>query len=731
VANQLRSMSLNGIWQYEPQAFVTLTANGEMQERTDGLPSGGQMRIPANWEKQGLHSFDGRVRFQREFQYDGMAEGETSVWLVFEGVDYFARVWVNGHEIGRHEGYFQRFSFDVTDVLAVGSNTLAVEVTCPLEEPGTVWPDHKIVIKGILNHWDCRPGSWDLATGQEQNSGGIWNSVYLEFRPAAYIEHVRVTTRLVPRSAPTGYEIGVGFVGDASGEAGMLRQQDKQAFVLFDVEVTGEPGPYEVTVALGDTPPVTLPIMLSRSGEQHTVVVQVREPRLWWTWDLGEPHLEPTLIRLSRAGQPITEKHMHVGIREIHVDTEKGQYFLNGVRFFVRGTNVIPTLWLSEYDADMIARDIHLLRDAHVNGVRVCVHINREEFYTALDQAGIIAWQDFPLQWGYTEDPAFVVEAVRQIKDMVRQFGHHPSIAIWVCQNESTFHNKHILDPVLAAAVAAEDGSRVARPTSEFYEHTYNGWYYGHYRDYGAYPATPFNSEFGAQALPSVESLKAMMGDAWPPDWKKMGYHDFQYDQTFLVAGVQLGSSWEEFVENSQRYQAKLLKFALETYRKGKYTKLGGLFQFMFVDCWPSITWSVVGYDRTPKLGYHVLSTSFQPVLIGLSLKRESMLLGVDMGQHPRPLPIAPWIVNDRHEALTGCTFTGRVHGPGGSFQLSRSSAFDVPADGMLERAPTLVWAPDYGITPGTYVLELELSDGKGEVISRNSYAIETSPLPE
>ncbi len=32
----------------------------------------------------------------------------------------------------------------------------------PLEEPGTVWPDHKIGIKGILSHWDCRPGSWDL-----------------------------------------------------------------------------------------------------------------------------------------------------------------------------------------------------------------------------------------------------------------------------------------------------------------------------------------------------------------------------------------------------------------------------------------------------------------------------------------------------------------------------------------------------------------------------------------
>ena len=70
---------------------------------------------------------------------------------------------------------------------------------------------------------------------------------------------------------------------------------------------------------------------------------------------------------------------------------------------------------------------------------------------------------------------------------MVRLLVNHPSIAVWSCQNESTFHNKFIMDPALEMAVALEDGSRYIRATSEFTEHNYPGWYYGDLRDYGTF----------------------------------------------------------------------------------------------------------------------------------------------------------------------------------------------------------------------------------------------------
>jgi beta-mannosidase len=377
----------------------------------------------------------------------------------------------------------------------------------------------------------------------------------------------------------------------------------------------------------------------------------------------------------------------------------------------------------------MIEKDIEMLRAAHINGVRVCVHVNRDEFYTACDRAGIIVWQDFALQWGYTPSSELFQDATRQIRDMVRLLVNHPSIALWVCQNESTFHNKHVLDPVLAAAVAMEDGSRHIHPTSEFSEHTYSGWYWGNYQQYLTLPASPMASEFGAQALPGVDDLRAMFGNTWPPDWDKMAYHDFQYDQTFHVANIDMGNSWEEFSRNSQEYQAKLLKFALELYRLNKYEPMGGFFQFMFMDCWPSITWSVVSYSRTRKKGYFVLQECLQPVLIGASFQRERIFLGVDRGAHARPLEIAPWVVNDRHQALKGCTYAVSLEGPGGRFEMASPTAFDVPSDGVLRHAPRTYADLPQDLEPGIYAVTLLLSHD-GETISKNTYSLQVETIP-
>ena len=714
-----RRVSLNGVWAYEPLAWVTVKPDGVLAEGTDDLPAPGEMAVPGHWQGTPLESFDGRVRFRRTFEFAGLDAGERSVWLGFDGVDYFARVWLNGDLLGEHAGYFQPFAFDASAAIIAGTNEIVIDVTCPLEEPGTVWPDRKQLIKGILNHWDCRPGSWNLETGQQQHSGGIWNDVYLECRPDAYVGHVRVTTRLVPREAPEGYSTGAGIEGDVP----------RQAIVLVDAELHGPAGEYDLVVSLGQESAVAQTVRLTQSGERHTVVVAVPEPVLWWTWDLGEPHLEPCTVTLTRGDRSLDEKRLTVGLREIAFDAERGEWFLNGRRVFVRGTNVVPTLWLGQYDLAAIDRDIALLRDAHVNGVRVCVHVNREEFYDACDRAGILVWQDFALQWGYAETPALMHEAVRQIKDMVRLLVNHPCIGLWCCQNESTFHNKYVLDPVLAAAVASEDASRFVRPTSEFNEHTYVGWYSGHYRDYGTLPATPVLTEFGAQALPDLASLRAMCGEEWPPDWDAMAYHDFQYDQTFNVAGVPTGESWAEFQRTSQEYQARLLKFALERYRQAKYEALGGLFQFMFMDCWPSITWSVVGHDRVPKLGYRVLQECYQPVLIGANLAREAIIAGTDRGGHPRPFVVTPWIVNDRHDAFAGCRSAVAIEGPGGRFEFAADEAFDVPPDGVVKRAPAITCAVPSDLAPGDYRLILTLAQGE-ELLSRNTYDLSVASIP-
>jgi beta-mannosidase len=709
----MRRLTLNGTWRYAPQAHQLLKPGGVIEEDAANLPGAGEMSIPANWQLGGLDNFHGRVRFERTFTFDGLQDGEASLWLIFSAVDYYARVWLNDVELGTHEGYFQPFEFDVTDVIRQGENRVVVDVACPKEEPETVWPSQKIMLKGILSHWDCRPGSWDYETGQDMNSGGIWGDVHLETRAATYIDHVRIQTRLVPGGVPDTFAITDDLIAD---------ELSKQAMVIASVETAGMAGDYRLRVSIGDEPPVEIDLQQRRLHETANVIIRIPDPRLWWTWDLGEPHLETCTVELFDGDRLLDRWTQDIGLREITLDPETGIYQLNGQRFFVRGTNVIPTLWLSEYDEAMIARDIDMLLASHVNSVRVCVHINRKEFYEACDRAGIIVWQDFAMQWGYAPTREVEREAARQIRDMVRLLVNHPCIALWVCQNESSFHNKFVLDPVLADIVAAEDPSRYVRPTSTFGEHTYKGWYYGDYHEYTSLPATPLLSEFGAQALPDLDSVRQMIGDTFPPDWHKLSYHDFQYHQTIHQAGVEVGSSIEEFISNSQAYQARLLKFAIEQYRPAKYRELGGMYQFMFMDCWNAITWSVVSYSRVPKQGYHALQQVYQPVLIGVH-GLETVLSATDRWAHARPLTFKPWVVNDRHEPLTGCSYRASLEGAGQTIDMPIEETFDVPADGVLEAAPRLTWFIPDDFPPGTVTLRLELLHN-GAVISENSYEL-------
>lgn len=709
-----RKQSLNGLWRYAPQAHQVLKPGGVLEESSADLPPGGEMQIPCNWQLGGLDNFHGSVRFEREFIFTPHPADGAGVWLVFQAVDYQARVWLNEVYLGVHTGYFAPFEFDVSKVVREGSNVLVVEVSDPLEEPGTVWPDHKQVIKGILSHWDCRPGSWSREHGQDRNSGGIWHAVYLETRPDTFVAHVRTATRLAPRSAPPGFALHGHF------EPG----PPYQALVMVDAEIVGEGGEYTLSAQIAGST-TQQKIRHSYSGQRHTLIVPVLEPKLWWTWDRGEPHLETCTV--SVAGVHDTDQiELQIGLREVEVNPKTGEWKINKERLFIRGTNVIPTLWLGEYDDAMIARDIDMLLAAHMNAVRICVHINRAEFYAACDRAGLLIWQDFALQWGYEESAAVMQAAVSQIRDMVRLLVNHPSIAMWSCQNESTFHNKFIMDPALEMAVALEDGSRYIRATSEFTEHNYPGWYYGDLRDYALLGGTPILTEFGGQALPKVQDARMMGGDQWPPDWVKLAYHDFQYDQTFLVAGIEAGNSWEEFVANSQAYQARLLKFAIEHYRQVKYTRLGGMFQFMFMDCWPSVTWAVVEYDRTPKQAYRTLQQVYQPVLIGANIERDRLLTSIDRGGHPRPLLLTPWVVNDRTEELRGCTYRVQLDGSAGVLEIGVSAPFDVPADAVLAHASAVaIPAPP----PGHYTLHLTLLCD-GQELSDNSYELKYETLP-
>ena len=176
-------VDLAGDWRYLPIGATSDEEASQLSQPDYSDLSWLTMRLPQNWYLAGL-DHHGVVWFRRSFTYQPSLEGfpQEGIYhtLRFEGVDYFADVYLNGVHLGRHEGYFEPFVFDVTGILRPGENLLAVRVDSPYETPGLDgWHMRKKLIKGVLNHHDCRPGGGWEAQGQSYNTGGIWNRVLL------------------------------------------------------------------------------------------------------------------------------------------------------------------------------------------------------------------------------------------------------------------------------------------------------------------------------------------------------------------------------------------------------------------------------------------------------------------------------------------------------------------------------------------------------------------------
>lgn len=713
--------SLNGTWSCKPLAWTIIQKDGSERVVDQPLPVVDSMELPCNWHLGGLPNFFGRVSFQREFQYQKPANEKT--FLCFGGVDYRCKVYLNQQPVGAHTGCFQSFDIDVTDALRDGNNVLEVIVDSPNEEPGEVWPHQKWLIKGILSHWDGKPGGWDMETGQDGNTGGVWGDIALENRSAIHIVTAKIHSQILPKRTPD--EVFIQNWEDKS-----QLDATPRAYVWTNIRLS-ETIPFEKPLEIAVT-------LTDEDGKRHAKtfaywgtadqsgLLVMDEPKLWWSWDLGHPHLYQVSIAIAQAGQQLDEVQFKTGLREIEFEQEEGIWKINGKRQFIRGTNVIPTMWLGEYSKEKIDRDIQLLRDAHINGVRVCVHINRREWYEACDRAGIVIWQDFLLQWGYANDLTVAESATIQIKDMIRQLYNHPSIGLWCCQNESLFFNNEIVGPQLARAAKEEDSSRFVHPTSEFHEHPYNGWYNGTYQQYELLPGGRLITEFGAQALPSVPEVLQLNGSAaWPPNWKQLGYHNFQYDQTFYNAKIDPGESWETFVENSQTYQAKLLKTGIEAFRKSRFEKVGSMFQFMFMDAWPSVTWSVVSHARIPKKGYYTLQQAYQPVLAGGAF-RDHWPVTRQYGGMDDFISFAPWVINDYQRTFVNCQLTISIRGKdNGLNKVLNQQSFTLPNDTLLT-LDTVRFAYFDLYEPGKYEMVFTIThEGKPESVNQYDILID------
>ncbi len=614
-------ISLNGSWHYIKDADEELSFK-KIVDKFKKNQTDGEMNIPTNWQLAGLNNFNGACWFVKEFSLDKV-ESDNLIQLHFKGVDYFCDVWLNDIKLGSHEGYFQPIHFDISSHITTNSeNILVVRVSSPLEEPKIVWPYKKKLIKGIFNHHDCRPGGWSYEHGQDQNTGGIWNDVFIR-KGNLLIDNLKITP-LINWDDNNAY-VKINF----------------NCYSAFNDEIDFS---IDILSPNGDKINYIEKLSLIKGEKEFSTSVKIENPILWWCLDLGEP----SLYRLTISSSRLSLVEADFGIREVCLN-KKQEFYLNKKKLFLRGTNIIPTQFLSSFTKEKIDWLILQLKAANVNIVRVHAHVNKKELYEAFDRMGIMVWQDFALQWTYDESEEFVANAVIQIKDMVRLLYNNTSIVFWCCHNEPG-EQIETLDPLLYDAVKSEDETRIIRIASNYEEHPYDGWYWGKKEHFAATPMGTLVTEFGAQALPERGSLSKFLtnDEIEKPDWLKWEYHNFQYEQTFNVAEINRGKNIDEFIANSQQYQADLIKTAIDFYRRKKFNNITGIFQFMFIDCWESITWSVVDFYGKRKKGFYALKEAFQPVYVSVFFRQKKYFPG-------SKLQIDLWIINDLYNKYDNC----------------------------------------------------------------------------
>jgi beta-mannosidase len=707
------SISLGGEWKF---------ASGHLQPDNAYLATFNDrnwksIQVPGNWFLQG-QDLSGVVWYRRHFQIDRSLKGKVAR-LVFDGVDYTGDVWLNGHYLGFHEGYFQPFEFLVSDYLKTNAdNILVIKVNSPTEEPEKVWSLHKRIIKGVLTHHDTRPGGAWSVRGQEQNTGGIWASVSLQISDRVAITKQQVTPELDDR-----FQNGIAHV-----DLTIINPTLKPQAVRLSLQL--QPANFQEP----PDSPIIQEQILKPGSNQIAVNIPKTNPHLWWTWEHGNPALYRVKTEILSKNKLLDRSSTTFGFRTIRLNPQSQSWELNRRRMFLRGTNYIASQWLSEMTRDKYSIDLKLMQQANINSIRVHAHIEAEGFYRLCDEMGLLVWQDFPLQWGYTDAPDFVTEATRQANDMVTMLYNHPSIFTWSIHNEPPWDatwmkykypdynpkQNRILDDAIYNSLRSRDSTRHLHLASTTQEHPWYGWYSGKWQDYCKPTKQPLITEFGAQALPNRSSLEKLFTAAelfpdTPAKLEKWKYHNFQPHETFDLAKVLMGKNIAEFIDNTQQYQAQLIQFAAESYRRQRYQPVSAIFQFMFVEDWPSINWGIVDYWRQPKPGYEMLKRAYQPILPSIVLLKQRWNVG-------ESIPIELWLINDLYKLMPNSTL---------SYTLKR-------ADRMIKQGSiAIAITPDSAkqidkltfsdLSAGNYQLLVKVIDPQSNLLGENSIKFEVT----
>lgn len=659
----MRKLSLNGEWQIAhcPDGQATVDA----LDRLDWIVA--QVPGEVHWDLMQAGKIDDpffdlnhlkmRELEEHEFWYrrsfpvpDKMA-GER-LEIVFEGLDCFATVWVNGLRVGSSANALVPRTFDVTDALRPGAtNEIAVRLASPIKSVEGKPIEGLAAAYGTTERLWARKSDqcygWDIAV--RLVTMGL-------LRPVTLVASNRAVLRDI-------------FFRTESLEAG-----SEAANVVLEVEVetlsAEESGlAVEASAVCGESSfNLSGPV---RDGKA-VLTATVGSPKLWWIWDLGEPNLYDLTVTLREGPHELGRVQRRVGLRTIRLVQEpEGArertfvFEINGERFFSRGLNWTPCdsiypraePWKQE-------RLVRFARALNCNMLRVWGGgiYEPDEFYEECDRQGLLIFHDFLYACAlYPQTPEFLQIACEEAEAAVRRLRNYPSLALWSGDNENDcaywgwfggrrdpWEENKITREVLPDVLRRLDGTRPYIPSSPYspdrnlnpqdpLQGDQHIWHHGTPFTADVYLKSEarFPSEIGHLSCPDLQTVVDMLAEEhrWSPDNRAWDEHfGSLYDWNFrpqrrekLDQSLQawLGSIPEDlptYVVASQLIQGEAYKAWAEYWRLRKRNwKSGGILLWNLADCWPQFSDAIVDYWLRPKLACNYVCAAYRPLHICFS----------------------------------------------------------------------------------------------------------------
>lgn len=770
------TLALNGNWQVRPATLdcIGTTGYAAVTEATDGwltahvpgeihldLVRAGQMREPS----VGTNAPECRWPetkswwYRRAFEVPAEFLAHERQLLVFDGLDLYAQVFVNGTFVGEATNAFVPASFKVKTALKPGVNELAVRLTAgselaadatpsgqgqaPQPNPaasgtipnpatedggmrGRMWSGKKWLRKPQFTY------GWDWVDALPNI--GIWRGVRLEGRTLAVLDDIRLDTVRDGRKLLLELEAIVENLHPWS---------ERRCRLTLSIKPPGRGAALRRQYELDAMP--------GRQAVRDRI--PVAKPQLWWPNGMGkQPIYTVTACVTDSAGTICDERIFAIGLRTIEIDRSRlkeGSRFclrVNGEEVFCRGANIGPhdmiPARISEAKYQALVAEAH---NANMNMIRIngCSIFESPVFYDACDRAGILVWHDFMLTCTTypEENRAFAAAVCSETEAAVKLLRHHASIALWCGNNECTWGFRDWWNPdktkpldlggqrfynqLLPDICRQLDPHRPYWVSSPAGGDDPNGELAGDCHWWGPFFMSPdmnrrirhevfdecrarFVSEYGVIGPCHLDSIREYVADAdLRPDSAAWRVHTNTFEKDTVPAAIRRHYadpeklSVPEYVLYGQMFQAQMHGYAMEALRFRKNdpdADCQGALIWSYSDCWGETGWSILDYYLRRKASYYWFKRACAPVKVIVRQRGNRLVTRV---------------INDTLTALTVSVDTGWWRLDGGVLDVE-TTTIAMPANGMREIAAEQIPATT-ARDPHQWLYAAVLRDAAGE----------------